>query len=197
MSAATGKGFPMSDLEYLARASHHPPANQYHRPPPRRQKSGGGKWIAICAGGAVLLIGIIVVAARGLRSPGFTVDLRRNDSAVNGWITITNQRDSALRVDRVRINGEYDCSLGREVGDSRFSVCLPNDRQSLPAEATVGDSVSVVQFAMVPKKTPPKDGLAYMTEGTHDFAGYRKDVVYIDIETNRGTFRYRPGEGFD
>jgi len=80
---------------------------------------------------------------------------------------ITNERNDPLVVKGVTYNGEYTAELRG----------LPTP--SFPVRLTVGESCEVLERWCWQRE------------------GYLKEIVYIDVHTNRGRFRYRPGRGFE
>ena len=70
-------------------------------------------------------------------------------------------------VEGVTYNGEYEAEL-RGVPTPTFPVRL-----------TIGESCDVLQ------------GWNWQWDG------YLKEITYIGVDTNHGSFRYRPGRGFE
>jgi hypothetical protein len=123
--------------------------------------------------------------SEGLRSesndPQFSISRREYDSegfrTGVGW-EIMNASESALTISRVSINGEFDAPIAEAGG----RVWIRDDKsKSLPVSLTIGDSVLFLQW----------------TIAFNDAPSYTKEAIFIDIDTNRGSFRYREGGGFE
>ena len=135
-------------------------------------------------------------ARRGIRrdpnrvDPGFRLSrgvfpADRSPMVDQVYWRITNERNDPLVVKGVTYNGEYEARLrgdlildprddGRVGGTFRMSPT-----PGLPVRLTVGESCEVLQCWCWQQK------------------GYVKEIIYIDVHTNRGSFRYRPGRGFE
>lgn len=182
----------MSDLDEIARATQ--VKRSEHRPAlASRHPVSFGKRRFLIPLAAVLLLGaaisvwqfyrtsmVVVVAKSPFFSenksvdPGFSIT-RRTFGGVSASWEIENEKSGSLVINSVVINGEFTAPLG--VATSNW-VKLDKSR-SLPISLTIGDSADFVEWD-------------YET-GT----GYKKHVIFIDIDTNRGKFRYRDGSGWE
>jgi hypothetical protein len=107
--------------------------------------------------------------------PGFRIS--RGEHSHQGTIlgiywTITNTSDAPLTVTRVRYNGDWDAPRGFAYANGSVRPA----QGGLPVRLTIGEACHFFQ------------------SGFDDEPNYTKAVIYIDIETNRGTFRYQDGE---
>lgn len=168
--------------------------------------------------GAVLLAILIVVAGNGCSGPvepGFRVSHETWHAAIPGapgstfW-QVTNMQDEPLTINRVTYNGEWEAKLADDTGGN------PSEG-GLPITLGIGESCNFFEYcysedpAFVAQNRRFIDDLKDVTEGKTQGTStrehlekaeregrmgrvYRKEVIYIDIETNRGTFRYRPNE---
>ena len=88
--------------------------------------------------------------------------------------TITNTLDTPLKVTRVTYNGEWQAPRA-EI----FAERLRRTEAGLPVQLTIGEACHIFQYQL----------------GEHAPGSvYTKAVIYIDIETNRGTFRHQVDE---
>ncbi len=100
--------------------------------------------------------------------PGISLRERRDTRDAVGW-QITNTRDAPVTI-HVLFNGEWEPPIAKIMyGGGGAEYWFPSE-QLLPRTLTIGES--------------------YLLYG-------RKEVVYIDLYTDRGNFRYRPLEGFE
>ena len=86
---------------------------------------------------------------------------------------IENIESPPLRIDAVLVNGEWDAP----VGSINIYGVLSRDGRSFPVTISVGESV-----------------LAYVWQIGDRSSSYSKDVVFVDIYTDRGNARYRPSD---
>ena len=86
---------------------------------------------------------------------------------------ITNTREEPLTIHRILFNDEWDPAILNAT--TRRPVSGPKYPQTL----TIGES------RLLPWKSNVKDW------------DYGKEVIYIDLYTDRGNFRYRPFGGFE
>ena len=112
---------------------------------------------------------------------GFSLQLRSHQDEIAGTSSaylITNEDESPLTITRVVYNGEHEAGLAWWWEFPHPEESKPiSPRKKLPVTLTIGES-------------------QYFMKYTAWFGGkfnYRKNVVFIDIFTNRGDFRYRDG----
>ena len=96
---------------------------------------------------------------------------------------ITNTRDAPVTIHRVLFNAEWEPAIAeiRDAGRGR-EYWSPSEQWVAVRRLTIGESCSVFQKG---------------TRFANDRRNYGKEVVYIDLYTGRGNFRYRPSEGFE
>ena len=93
-----------------------------------------------------------------------------------GW-EVTNESQSPLIISRFNINGEFDTPIAY----APFSSWIEQDKsKSFPITLTIGQSVKLEQWSFCYPDDPQ----------------YTKQEIFIDIDTDRGNFRYR-GYGFE
>jgi hypothetical protein len=110
--------------------------------------------------------------------PGFSADIENysiENTLVSEWIKIENTNNQSLEISRVSLNGERDAPRAKHL----YGYCVRDPEAALPVNVTIGDSTYFFIYNM-----------------NEQDASYRKEVVYIDLDTNRGNFRYTPGAGF-
>jgi hypothetical protein len=94
-----------------------------------------------------------------------------------GW-EVTNESQSPLTISRFNINGEFDSPIAVSFGTG--SIVIDHSR-SLPLTLSIGESVLFLQWTLATNSnTDPQ---------------YSKQEIFIDIDTDRGNFRYQ-GYGF-
>jgi hypothetical protein len=189
----------VSDLDDLASAARAPTTKTlYARRQPNRTPLvvgavvaaallvGGVSWLATAGSRAVVRVPdgaggtrtVRVAAVAENADPGFSIESSIWQESLaywKGWI-VTNKSEKPLTVRNVVFNGEHVAALGEHVGHGLIQP-LTNPK---PLPLTIGSSQAYYQTN-------------YYDESPQ---AYRKEVVFIDIETDRGTFRYRPDEGF-
>jgi hypothetical protein len=152
--------------------------------------------------GAELISLIAMLIAGCSSSPGFEVSHHEVDAPTGGkslgvfW-RITNTAESPLIVNRVVFNGEHDAPLA----DTGPYLAKVADRLP-PVTLTIGESGDFLQWSFTEDPHAVAQNRAFINElagkkpepVTDTGKVYRKVVIYIDIETNRGKFRYRPAE---
>ena len=102
--------------------------------------------------------------------PGFAVEevvLTQGPPENCAW-SIKNLKEDKLIISRVSYNGEFEGLPGYV--DGWF---LTKAQVEMPIEVTIGDRALFLQ-----------------RRHWRDNEGYAKDVVFIEVETNRGKFRY-------
>jgi hypothetical protein len=122
---------------------------------------------------AGVLVLLLVSAARG-EEAGFTIEQQRSGDVVGYqylWWTITNQREEVLVVNSVTINSEYKCPAGFW----NIEFALMSEKAKFPAKLTIGDSTYAMQY------DPRRQYIA---------KSYPKKPIFIDVNTNRGVFRF-------
>jgi hypothetical protein len=98
--------------------------------------------------------------------------------------TITYKNDRPIHLNKVIVNGEFECCLGRERGSGVF---VPNPDKKLPLKMTIGD-----QCVVLSNWTQP----ATIAEGCYHYNGYNKSkLVYLIFDTDRGRFKYKEADG--
>lgn len=182
----------MDDLNDLASAASEAKKPRTSRGPRHAPKSSSAH---VIIGGIITVVAIAVVTFYALSDkpgvvyqsaakvvsggkPNFSVHQAADTSDIPvfvGWI-ITNEDTSPLEVHSVTYNGEFQAPLGVLKPGGVVTRGTP---QSEPVKITIGESAAWWQST-------------FRKEGS-----YAKQVVFIDIKTSRGTFRYRPGKGFE
>ncbi len=106
----------------------------------------------------------------------------RRDTVGNVCWQITNTRDAPVTIHRVLFNAEWEPAIAeiRDAGRGR-EYWSPSEQWVAVRRLTIGESCSVFQKG---------------TRFANDRRNYGKEVIYIDLYTDRGNFRYRPSEGF-
>lgn len=134
----------------------------------RRRKIAPVMIVLMCFGGAA--------TQPSTADPKFTLELRvmgDSDLPCQAYL-ITNADSSPLTVKRVVYNGEFDAKRGQPTGlDGHY---IENDPKGFPAVLTIGD----VAYAV---RTLPGNF------GVHR-ADYPKRIIFIDVYTSRGMFRF-------
>ena len=83
--------------------------------------------------------------------------------------SLTNTDTANIEIRKVLYNGEREATIA--------DVGLNEDgSRKLPVQLSIGDSVVLFQY--------------------RGFQGYHKEVIFLDIYTDRGSVRYRPSEGY-
>jgi len=105
---------------------------------------------------------------------GFTITHRIDDEppiSYRAW-EISNQQPSPLVINKVILNGEYSCDIACQypIGGGKYGR---DTSQSLPVTLTIGESQ------------------LFFESNFEDKFSYLKDVIFVDIYTNRGNFRHR------
>jgi len=132
-----------------------------------------------------LVVGLILLVVVGLfvflrirpADPGFRLSRGSQDDPVQTVATyweITNRRDDPLIVKRVIYNGELDAK-------PYVAGSWPVRKSEFPIRLTLGESCRVLTWSFWDKRDEH----------------YDKEIIYLDVHTNRGKFRYRPGRGFE
>jgi hypothetical protein len=98
--------------------------------------------------------------------------------SVEGW-KLTNANESPVTIKSVVFNGEYSVLPAHWKGGWIF----PDNATPLPATLSLGESLVVLRWDNM---TGEMDEPLY----------YPKEVIFLDIYTDHGAFRYRPGNGF-
>jgi len=136
---------------------------------------------------------MIAGGCSGPVEPGFRVSHETWHAAIPGspgsrfW-QITNMLDEPLTINRVTYNGEWEAKLADDTGGN------PSEG-GLPITLAIGESCNFFEYDwFVAREQTPPEALSKATGPTPTRDIYGKEVIYIDIETNRGTFRYRPSE---
>ena len=118
-------------------------------------------------------------AASSLPDPKFRLSEQGHDSSpfVWSWIEVLNEDPQALTVNAIILNGEFPA----QPGYWRF------DRAELaPRNSEV--------YKPLPRTLAIGEDLFAMESRPNNYAGcYYKQVIFVDIYTNRGNFRYRSG----
>jgi hypothetical protein len=123
--------------------------------------------------------GVVDASKRGGgNAPGFRVSRGSCFSSFGGsptdvYWTVTNTSDTPLKLTRVTYNGEWQAPRAELYYGGRV---VYRAAAGLPVQLTIGEACHFLQY------------------GARDKSSYTKDIIYIDIETDRGTFRYRPDE---
>ena len=109
--------------------------------------------------------------------PGVTLfEVTFIDNRTVCW-EITNLRDDPVTIERVEFNGEW----AAPIADSGWLPAMPNDPNGkYPVTLTIGGSYRVFYKSMYARDR-----------------SYSKQIIYIDLYTDRGNFRYRPIGGFE
>jgi hypothetical protein len=178
----------MSDLDDLAAAADFAPRVNSRAPTPRKRV----RLIPIVfLLAAAIVVGIVIVSnstvlhsppADAIVDPGFSV-VRGSGTPLGtfasaAWWNVENTSPSPLVVSDVRLNDEYACPVCYLYPNN---VAVPDADKKCPVTLTIGET-------------------GYFSEFLHDVSassGYAKDVIFVDISTNRGKFRYRPFKGFE
>jgi hypothetical protein len=177
----------MSDLDNLASA-----ARRISRPAKRRRAMPVWAILAaITIGGAVIGAVAISVALHGLAAnpltaisratasdPEFTVDFGEKGAGVSGQVAqryfeIENRSNAPLTINSVTYNGEFSATPG---GDFMYGMLFTDHARNYPITIGIGETARFFVYWIGGGKS-----------------SYSKDVVYTDIETNRGTYRYQDG----
>jgi hypothetical protein len=105
--------------------------------------------------------------------PRFTIVQKSDDGGDGSWFEIADQDKPVLFIKSVSFNGEFSAALGK------WSIfrAVPDKGLAFPFPIGFGDTAYV------------------MITNPHGTTGpqYSKTITYVDIDTNRGKFRYRPG----
>ena len=89
-----------------------------------------------------------------------------------GWV-VTNKNTQPITINKFVYNGEYQAQVGHWFGDTIRVGPNPLDKSNtkLPQRLTIGQQVSFVE------RTLQKNY-------------YKKEIIFIDVSTNLGDFRY-------
>jgi hypothetical protein len=90
-----------------------------------------------------------------------------------GW-EVTNESQSPLTISRFNINGEFDSPIAISFGTG--SIVIDHSR-SLPLTLSIGESVLFLQWTLAASSSADPQ--------------YSKQEIFIDIDTDRGNFRYQ------
>ena len=168
--------------------------------------AGMAKPIVFAAMGAaavLILVGLgMVVYLLFLELPsdaGFTVSESAESQGPMpiqiSWL-VTNTRNQPLVIKAASYNGEWAVPLADKNGYHRVE-------KGLPVTLTIGESCKLFQYSYFEDKVRSTEAARFfgskreLTEKEkQDCEGmtYRKNIIYIDFDTNRGRFRYFPGE---
>ena len=110
-----------------------------------------------------------------------------DDSGQLGWWEVTNEGDAPLQISKVTVNGEFVCKPAS--GSGQYAAYRSDGEY--PVTATIGETRSFVQYGPAPITS------AQQVFQTTRLSGYTKNAVYIDFQTDRGTFRYRVDRGWE
>lgn len=111
--------------------------------------------------------------------PGIRLRELRDPLGTIVW-QITNTQDVPVTIHRVVFNGELDPPIAEGQQYSAVEEFYIPSRQTFPRTLTIGDTC-----------------VLYKAGSYEGQEGYRKEIIYIDLYTDRGNFRYRPLEGFE
>lgn len=106
--------------------------------------------------------------------PGFVVTHRVDNQpplSYRAW-EISNQQSSPLVINKVVLNGEYSCDVAWE-NPIRGGQYGRDTNQCLPVTLTIGESE------------------LFFESNWNDKLSYPKDIIFVDIYTNRGNFRHK------
>jgi hypothetical protein len=175
------------DLDELARAARESPWVPIPPVPPIRRQRGltTPVIVAIAVGGAsVIAIGVFVlVSLFGRSEPRFSIVRETKGQSgilVDAVWEVENEGQSPLVISRVRLNDEFDCPLAEMAGGFVQGV----NEKPMPVTLTIGESARFVEFFLT--------GLGPFGHRRVE-SNYQKSVIFVDIDTNRGSFRYRDG----
>jgi hypothetical protein len=117
----------------------------------------------------------------GRAEPGFSVEHEYHSGGDtyglvfwSGWV-ITNKTEDLLTVRRVTYNGEHQAPIGM-FWPTGAVMCT--DKKG-PVTLTIGENQPYFEAAWGAEQS------------------YLNQVIFLDIDTDRGRFRYRVGEGFE
>ena len=129
---------------------------------------------ALIVGGAALVVAVVLLVGsmESVIDPGFSLREHHNPRATVCW-QITNTRDEPLTIHRVLFNAEWEPRIAERRGDGDDENWFPS-RQLLPRTLTIGE------WCLLFWRSRDVD------------ESYEKEVIYIDLYTDRGNFRYRP-----
>ena len=186
----------MSDLDELARAAQGSSRTSApYKPPRRRTRISIPLIVALAlvglvAGGIVVWALISFAGSRGAvgttpawnplgirdakpENPQFSISRRTSSASGTSlgavW-DVLNEAQSPLIVYRVRLNDEFDCPLASITGGYILGV---DKEKSVPITLTIGETAHFLE--------------RYIS----DDSTYRKQVIFVDIDTNRGNFRQK------
>jgi len=91
------------------------------------------------------------------------------------WV-VTNAAETPLVVKGLRFNGEFDARLGKE---TRALWLALDTKNKLPMKITIGEHLAFIEYI-------------HMNTGKKSPESYKKEVIFVDVITDRGTFRVRP-----
>lgn len=160
-------------------------------------------FVAMGAAAVLILVGLgMVVYLLFLKlpsDPGFTVSLSGEEQGSApiqvSWL-VTNTRNQPLVIKAASYNGEWEAPLADKNGYHRVE-------KGLPVTLTIGESCRLFQYSYFEDKVRSTEGARIFGSNKEltdkekqDSEGmtYRKNIIYIDFDTNRGRFRYFPDE---
>ena len=163
----------LSDLAAAAASSRTPTRAARRKPAPRKAaKLPQWVWIAIAAVAVAGLGWVFFVPS----NPGFAVDSLDSIDGINGvswrgW-EIINKEAEALTVQSVNYNGDHVASLAESMGGGSLRPLKSTGPVTLP----IGGVQRYFQRGFGTRDDDP--------------ALYPRQVIFIEITTNRGTFKY-------
>lgn len=105
--------------------------------------------------------------------PGFTITSLYQAGA-SAW-EVTNERQEPLVVQKITINGEFVAPLA-----TKQPLLWKEPKKAPPVTLTIGERCAFLE-----------------SHPSWAVESYQKKVIFLDIDTSRGKFRYRPGSGFE
>lgn len=111
------------------------------------------------------------------RNPGFSVSVYGGGTEGSAYV-ITNLENEPLQVNGVKLNGEYDCQLGR--------IDLSGVKESQlrwPVKLSIGETAYAVQKpSYLSRYADNQNGIAWKE--------YNRSVIYLDVFTTQGEFHF-------
>ena len=111
--------------------------------------------------------------------PGLRLFQRTHTDGRTVCWQITNRNEDPVTIHRVVFNGEWDAPIADWRWMPSFYMNKPVEEPQYSETLTIGESC-----------------LFFHKSAHANEHSYWKEVIYIDLYTDRGDFRYRPFEGF-
>jgi len=176
----------MDDLDELASAARQAPLT--HRAANPKKSNRSTLRIAAISLACIGLLTIVCWPVRGRlfgnSDPRFSIKAESVDDGWWRWWTIVNEDSEPLTVNSVMLNGEFAAPPAVWIGSRPEPALAPPidpehaaGLRPLPRTISVGERLYLMEY---------RTGL--------DVANYSKQVVFVDIDTDRGKFRYQNGK---